>query len=498
MEEKVVDGKEKKYVLYTVVGEERGRAGVGVWVVRVLLGTLLLVALAVVPYLSLRLAQVSDRTLVVFQPVPVRNHSLHHHQHHTQEHAKQGHVDVVSILQSAALTRENYTAEAANTTAKAAPPSNASVTSSTAGGIVTLHESAVTLAVMEDTNATRNRDDDDSDDEGDDDDDSTKLEKAVVDEENKEGEENTTTEESAGTSESPASVGAQVAAVTLVASPSTPPAVVENSTTSINTTSATPKEANTTSATPAASTPMPTSPAPTTQPLPKTTNKVPSTKLTKEAKTPVSSSGAPNTTTSAATTTTTTTTTRRPLAHKLVYVATTASGNHIGGFCVWKTDKAITRWSFFFENIPIEYQSHQDSSDHEMRGMLAAVRTWAPLWNDHHVVLRSHHPSIKGSNHPTRLALARELEKLSEGHFTYEVEWRLRKTDRVVEISYYLSRLHRDYAHWYRTFEGRVDDLLGQQDWAVARTQNRALISQEAFHTDFPDESEDKVVVGEK
>nr|XP_045613982.1 uncharacterized protein LOC123767912 isoform X2 [Procambarus clarkii]XP_045613983.1 uncharacterized protein LOC123767912 isoform X2 [Procambarus clarkii]XP_045613984.1 uncharacterized protein LOC123767912 isoform X2 [Procambarus clarkii] len=494
MEEKVVDGKEKKYVLYTVVGEERGRAGVGVWVVRVLLGTLLLVALAVVPYLSLRLAQVSDRTLVVFQPVPVRNHSLHHHQHHTLDHTHLGHLDVVSVLQSAALTRENYTAEAANTTLKAAIPANTSTAASTAGGIVTLHESAVTLAVMEDTNATRNRDDDASDVEGDDDDDDDDSEKTVVEVEKKEPEENSTTEESVGTSEAPASV-AQVAAVTVVASPSTPPVVLENTTTSLNTTTTGPaKDSNLTSITAAVSTAAPTSTPPTTQPSPNTTAKVPATMEAKVAAS--STASAPNSTSSA--TLPPATPTRRLLAHKLVYVATTASGNHIGGFCVWKTDKAITHWSFFYENIPIEYQSHQDSSDHEMRGMLAAVRTWAPLWNDHHVVLRSHHPTIKGSDHPTRHALTRELEKLSEGHFTYELEWRLRKTDRVVDISYCLSRLHRDYAHWYRTFQGRVDELLGQQDWAVARKLNRASISQEAFHTDFPDDSEDVVVVGEK
>ncbi|XP_071513943.1 uncharacterized protein [Panulirus ornatus] len=506
MEEKVVDGKEKKYVLYTVVGEERGRAGVGVWVVRVLLGTLLLVALAVVPYLSLRLAQVSDRTLVVFQPVPVRNHSLHHHQHHVLEHGKQGHVDVVSILQSAALTRENYTADSTNTTGKAAPAApaaapaapaapaaetNASTTSSTAGGIVTLHESAVTLAVMEDTNATRKRDNDtDDEDSGESEEDSS--EKTTVGEDKKEVEENSTTEDTVGTSEAPASI-AQVAAVTVVASPSTPPVVVDNTTAAVTTTPAPRKDGNVTSAAPVPSTAaahVSTQAASTTQSPTHTTGKVPSTKLVNVSSVP--STLVPNTTTTP-TTTTASTSSRRPLAHKLVYVASTASGNHVGGFCVWKTDTTITHWSYFYENIPIEYQSHQDASDHEMRGMLAAVRAWAPLWNDSHVVLRSHHPAIEGADHPTRRALSHELEKLSEGHFTYELEWRLRKTDRVVDISYSLSRLHRDYSHWFRTFQERVDELLGPQDWRIAKKQNREVISQEFFYTDYPEESSSDV-----
>ncbi|XP_064077924.1 uncharacterized protein DDB_G0271670-like isoform X2 [Macrobrachium nipponense] len=529
MEEKVVGGKEKKYVLYTVVGEERGRAGAGVWVVRVLLGTLLLVALAVVPYLSLRLAQVSDRTLVVFQPVPIRNHSLHQHNgdHHVIEHGKLGHVDVVSVLQSAALTRENYTAEHNNVTksqplksnsSKASSGSSSSSKSSSSssssnsnssssshhastnsnnnntGSIVTLHESAVTLAVMEDTNATRkkenNTDGDDNDHE------EGNSEKAAgLDEEKKEAEENTTTEDTAGTSEAPASV-AQVALKAVDASPSTPQATVDNTTTTTNTTEAPHHDSNATSVTPAASTAAAVSASPssaTVSQASETGDKEPTVKTSNVSTS--SSTVAPNTTTT--TTTSTTTSTRHPLSHKLVYVATTASGNHVGGFCVWKTDKNITRWSYFYENIPIEYQSHSDSSDHEMRGMLAAVRTWAPLWNDHHVVLRSHHPSIKGSDHPTRRALTRELEKLSEGRFSYELEWRLRKTDRVVDIAYCLSRLHRDYVQWYRTFQARVDELLGQQNWTIARTKNRAAVSQDAFLTDDP-EDEGVIIPGDK
>ncbi|XP_042866967.1 location of vulva defective 1-like [Penaeus japonicus] len=487
MEEKVVGGKEKKYVLYTVVGEERGRAGVGVWVVRVLLGTLLLVALAVVPYLSLRLAQVSDHTLVVFQSVPDRNHALHHRG--GEFHAgKSNHVEVERVPQSASLTKENATEKTVNATTKASATNSSSTNSSGSGGggIVTLHESAVTLAVMEDTNATRKRGNESDVEE-------TVVEedvgqKAGVEEEKKEPEENATTEDSASTSEAPASV-AQVAAVTDQASPSTPPAVVENNTSVVNTSPPPHHESNASSAAPVASTVAvvaSTTPASTPQTPPSTTGKAATPSASNVSTTP--STTTPKTTTSP--TTTSSTSSRRPLAHKLVYMSTSASGNHVGGFCVWKTDKNVTRWSYFYENIPIEYQSHQDSSDHEMRGMLAAVRTWAPLWNDHHVVLRSHHPAINGADHPTRRALTRELERLSNGRFTYELEWRLKKTDRVVDIAYCLSRLHRDFAHWFRTFEGRVDELLGRQVWATARIKNRTPIVQDAFLTDDPDDEE--------
>lgn len=161
----------------------------------------------------------------------------------------------------------------------------------------------------------------------------------------------------------------------------------------------------------------------------------------------------------------------------------------MGGFCVWRTDGVETRWNYFYENIPIEYQSPQDTEDHEMRGMAAAVKTWAPLWDDHHVVLRSHHQVIKGSRHPTRRALSVLLEKLSAGHFTYELEWRLRKTDYVVEISYSLSRLHRDFQHWFHVFKKQVDSLLGDQDWEKAKTERRTAIPESAFNITKLDDS---------
>ncbi|KAK7078306.1 hypothetical protein SK128_027711 [Halocaridina rubra] len=498
MEEKVVGGKEKKYVLYTVVGEERGRAGAGVWVVRVLLGTLLLVALAVVPYLSLRLAQVSDRTLVVFQPVPMRNHSLHHHNgnHHVVEHGKLGHVDVVSILQSASLSLENSTTTKnsslkllSSNSSSSNNNSKSSNSSNGASGIVTLHESAVTLSVMEDTNATKRRDNNTDGDDAEREEDHS--DKTVLEE----AEESATTEDTTGTSEAPASI-TQVAVMMVNSSLATPLASVDNTTGSTYTTAAPHSESNVTSATSDVTTPAVSSVA-TSAPMPKTSGKTPkkvsTVKVANASSNP--STAAPNTTASSSTSTSSTT--HHPLSHKLVYVATTASGNHIGGFCVWKTGKNITRWSYFYENIPIEYQSHQDAADHEMRGMLAAVRTWAPLWNDHHVVLRSHNPSIERSNHPTRRVLIRELEMLSEGRFSYELEWRLRKTDRVIDVAYCLARLHRDYAHWYRTFQARVDELLGQQDWNVSRTQNRASVAQKAFLTDDP-EDEGLIIPGDK
>jgi len=462
----VVGGKEKKYVLYTVVGEERGRAGPGVWVIRVLLGALMMVALAVVPYLSLRLAQVSDRTLVVFQPVPIRNHSLHHHNHdhHVIEHGKLGHVDVISILQSASLTRENYTE--LNDTTK-----NNSTSNSSSSGVVTLHEAAVTIAVMEDTNSTRKATDENSTESV------TSGDIAVVkveDEEEKD-EEKVTTEESEGTSESPV--------IVVESMNSSNSAAISTNSSSVPNTTISPQHSNEASSVPNAATQaiMPSSQKTPTDQNANLTTTVPIAKLLA-----TSSTLAPSlsTITSSTTTTTTIISHRPPLAHKLVYVATAASGNHVGGFCVWKTDQNVTNWAFFYDNIPIEYQSHQDTADHEMRGMLAAVRTWSPLWEDHHVVLRSHHPSIKGADHPTRRQLSHELEHLSEGHFSYELEWRLRKTDRVVDIAYCLAHLHRDFAHWYRTFQGHVDELLGPQNWRKVGKEKRTEVSKSAFLTE--------------
>lgn len=173
----------------------------------------------------------------------------------------------------------------------------------------------------------------------------------------------------------------------------------------------------------------------------------------------------------------------------MAYVAATASGNHVGGICVWRKDGNVTNWAYFYENIPIEYQSAQDTEDHEMRGMAAAVKTWAPLWDDHHVVLRSHHQAIKGSPHPTRRALGILLEKLSANHFTYELEWRLKRTDLMVRISHCLSRLHRDFQHWMHAFRDRVDELLGKQDWFVVGDKHRTVIPEEAFHVTPPDDA---------
>ncbi|CAL4103870.1 unnamed protein product, partial [Meganyctiphanes norvegica] len=475
MEEKVVGGKEKKYVLYTVVGEERGKAGLGVWVVRVLLGALMLVALAVVPYLSLRLAQVSDRTLVVFQPVPIRNHSLHHHNHdhHVIEHGKLGHVDVISILQSASLTRENYTE--LNETTKNNSSSNTSSNSSS-NGVVTLHEAAVTLAVMEDTNSTRKA----TDENGTESVTSGDIAVPKTEDEEEKDEDRVTTEQAEGTSESPNNVANNVAELVNSSNSAAP---ISASSTSIPNTTITPQHSNEASSAPDAAT-QAIIPSSQKTPTDQNANLTTKTPIAKVLAVSTTLAPAPSTTTSTTTTTTTTTSHRPPLAHKLVYVATAASGNHVGGFCVWKTDQNVTNWAFFYDNIPIEYQSHQDTADHEMRGMLAAVRTWSSLWEDHHVVLRSHHPSIKGADHPTRRQLSHELEQLSEGHFSYELEWRLRKTDRVVDIAYCLAHLHRDFAHWYRTFQGHVDELLGPQNWRKVNKEKRTEVSKSAFLTE--------------
>ena len=506
MEERVVGGKDKKYVLYTVVGEEKGRAGAGVWVVRVLLCTLLLVALAVVPYVSLRLAQVNDRTLVVFQPVPVHNHSSkHHHREHPNLKLSDG-------LKSASLTLDNHTttqppksnvSSAANETKKAS--SHAPINGST---IVTIHESAVTLSVLEDTNATK----------------PTKVTEKPDKDEHEDSEDLSTTQSPPATSEVEITTSVPVQSSSI--SQSTADSIIAKGTTEepeiiVSTVSSHPAESITTESqvsslpnvsvapdTEVVSTPAAEEEEEPTTVKESTTTKTPATSTT-TVKIVSSSSESPSTkiqvststskflsslvssTTLQPSTTSTSSSTYKPLAHKLVYIATTASGNHVGGFAVWKTDKTPTDWAYFYENIPIEYQSHQDQTDHEMRGSLAAVRTWSSKWQDYHLVLRSHHSAIEGSHHPTRKQLIREIETLSEGHFTYELEWRTRKNDKLVAISYCLSRLHKDFKHWFHTFQSHVDDLLGKQDWTKAKAEHRTIIEASAFDTDPVEYSQD-------
>ena len=495
MEERVVGGKDKKYVLYTVVGEERGRAGVGVWVVRVLLATLLLVALAVVPYVSLRLAQVNDRTLVVFQPVPVHNHSVG--QHHKDYLSKSVHFH--GNIESASHSKNN-------STTTALPKTNTSVsqtvnstlaTNSTSSTIVTLHEAAVTLAVLEETNTT--------------------VEESEVESENK---------DIATTVETPLIQGANLTTSTLVsATPNETITTTILANINVTTTVSVPttgevkqnENNNSTNTDPttlsqnisiAPQADVVSTPAP--DEIQETTAvKLTPAKLVSVNTTPKSSVEEDNSSSSSSTKvdavstsksssivvpsspattppvkTTTVSSTHKPLAHKLVYIAVTASGNHVGGFAVWKTDKTVTDWSYFYENIPIEYQSYQDITDHDLRGILAGVRTWSDKWQDYHVIIRSHSAAIENSNHPTKHQLDRELDSLSDGHFTYELEWRTRKSDKLVLISYCLSRLNRGFARWMHTFQSHVDELLGEQDWSIATKKHRAFISQAAFATD--------------
>ncbi|KAK4291307.1 hypothetical protein Pmani_035860 [Petrolisthes manimaculis] len=440
-------------------------------------------------YVSLRLAQNSDHPLVVYEPMPVASHRKDHQQHHSN--VKVAHPAAASSgpLQSDSLTRHNHTTTHAATTHAA----TLNGSSGSGGGLVTLHEAAVTLSVLEDTNDTSRPDET-----------TTPPSPPSPNNSSLDDKNNGTNEE--GEDTSPATIPSlpppMPASTHHPAATPSPSAAHNNTTTNTHTPpTAKQKPAN-------ASTSQPATAAITTNPsLPHThlhqnhqqplwLPRTPSTSggknhlhqnttTTIPAKSAAPSSTSTTSSTNTNTTTTTTTSsTHRPLAHKMVYMATTASGNRVGGFCVWKTDNVVSNWSYFFENIPIEYQSHQDTEDHEMRGMLAAVRTWAPLWDDHHVVLRSHHPVIKGSRHPTRRALGVELEKLSDDHFTYELEWRMKKTDRVVDISYCLSRLHRNFERWFHTSRPVLTNCSHPKTWNMTtKEQHRARVPQEAFVT---------------
>lgn len=470
MEERAVGGKEKKYVLYTVVNDDKSKAGFGVWVVRILLGSLLLVALAVVPYVSLRLAQTNDRTLVVFQPVPIHNHTRIHH-HKVTSHRP---VSFPSKIQSDSLVKDNYTTEAPNSQSKG----NAT--------LVMLHESAVTLSLLEEfsniSHPSKNQSGETS---------SESPETTVasgstttLNSTNDNPKENTSepekdssvllTNDNTSTPQPAEDVPQALISASSLKSEesSTSSSIHENKNSSINQNTSTEKTVKNKSkllqilspsisvaTTLASSVSHPTSNAPLT------TSRT--SKYTSPGSTP-----------------------RSDIVHKLAYVATASSGNHVGGICVWKTNKNITKWSYFYDNIPIEFQSHQDSTDHEMRALLAAVRLWQDQWHDYHVVLRSQHQSIQGSKHPTRVELGKELESLSDKHFTYEPEWRQRKDDSLMEIAYCLARLHKDYTYWFSKFEQHVDEMLGAQDWSKAQEDKRQQVPQSLFFTEQKPQNE--------
>ena len=55
------------------------------------------------------------------------------------------------------------------------------------------------------------------------------------------------------------------------------------------------------------------------------------------------------------------------LPYELVYVATAISGTQIAGVCMWKNASYVTKWKYFYENLPVELQSPFDNADHELR-----------------------------------------------------------------------------------------------------------------------------------
>ena len=166
---------------------------------------------------------------------------------------------------------------------------------------------------------------------------------------------------------------------------------------------------------------------------------------------------------------------------KIAYVATSTSGKQVGGLCIWTSEEKFIDFKYFNGSFPEELNSHQDSTDSEMRAILVAVRLWNNEWIDHHVVLRSPHPSVKGSKHSVQVRVSQEVKKLSEGRFTYEFEHRTRRTDSLVNAAYSLARLHKSYEHWSKIFRNIINQLLGKQDWSVIATKNRVKIVNELF-----------------
>lgn len=460
MEERAVGGKEKKYVLYTVVNDDKARTGFGVWMVRILLGSLLLVALAVVPYVSLRLAQVNDRTLVVFQPVPYHNHSRNYH----HKINRPGSVAVTHTLQSASLVRKNYTTEIPK-------EKNSNAT------IVTLHESAVTLSLLEDTNnmsqVTKNQSAESTANQGGEDDDNVTLAEVAI---------NTTSPPIPAEAKTKMNDSSRKEAISTKGEVAKEPKgnatsedanelLADSNPSLVSVPPEEKKESSTSSA----------SEAPHQEET--------SSKQVKSIKMTTASSVSPSSTTISSTTSrpiTKFSPTKRSerIVHNLAYVATASSGNHVGGVCLWKTNNTVTGWSYFYENIPVEYQS-QDSTDHEMRALLAAVRLWSDRWHDYHVVLKSQHQAINHSRHQTRLQLGTEVENLSKNHFTYELEWRQRRDDSVVGVAYCLAKLHKNFDFWFNEFEQRMDKIIGVQDWEKKKKENKSQVPQELFMTEW-------------
>ena len=480
MEERMAGGsnsnKDKKYVLYTVVGDDRNRTTPASWMIKILLGSLMVVALAVVPYISLRIAQANSRTLVVFQPVPVHNRTSGHHS--SIKHDSTTSRRKPNLMQVADLTLENYTVNAkVNETAKRniafhrkggkegelngtvgvteAPLTSLEVTSNNNSIMVTLQESDVAIAVLEQKNSSSA---------------DVKVNSTKVDSTGYESSIDSSTETKHQSTQQMSDVMVSTSSVKQTPQPELKP------------TAATPLSSSSgvaansvATATKSTSSSRPTEV--TSKPVQKSSSSFHPALLHKN----IASTAAAE---KMATKETTALPQPKSLSHKLVYVATSASGNHVGGICVWKVDKNVTNWSYFYDNIPIEYQSGHDSGDHELRTTLAAVRTWSSLWQDAHVTLRSQHNAIEHSDLGVRKILVEELEKTSDGHFTYELEWRLPEADTLVKLSNSLSRLHQDYKFWFQDFKTHVDGLLGQQNWDKVVKERHAKVDEDSFFTD--------------
>ncbi|KAF2361416.1 hypothetical protein FHG87_007825 [Trinorchestia longiramus] len=467
MEERTTGGssKDKKYVLYTVVGDDRPRASPGALLTRVLLSCLLVVALAVVPYVSLRLAQANNRTLVVFQPVPLHNRSAVRRFHSTTKE--------VQLMQIADLKLENASRLYDNDTTTTIVPIELSTTLSPNGTLpiatsgLQNYTNFTTATTVVRTNLTT-------------------LEAETVVE--------TDTGNTTNLSVTESSATETLIVVTRLSTNASDFTSFENHTLLFDVRNASSSPMPTVSTTEASNenstvvttqTRMPenistetdlflnlsTTYAPVTQKVLTTT-----------------SSASPETTTMKVTINSSPPTIDEKYSNdlKLAYVATSASGNHVGGICIFKSGNNVTDWSYFYENIPIELQSDHVNGDHELRAVLAAIRTWAPQWHDTHAVLRSSHAAIKESDLPLRQHIVDELESRSQGLFTYELEWRLPQGDPLVKTSSSLSHLHQDYKFWFQDFQNLVNDLIGIQEWKIAAREKHVKIDQGAF---FDDES---------
>ncbi|XP_018027490.2 uncharacterized protein LOC108682764 [Hyalella azteca] len=458
MEERATgeSNKDKKYVLYTVVGDDRPRASPAALLTRVLLSCLLVVALAVVPYVSLRLAQANSRTLVVFQPVPIHNRSAVHR-------LQSSPTKEVQLMQVADLKLENATLASENDTSASTEFTKFPIVVTNATIVAFLQQNSTTSASTNSTSLEMN---------GTGQADELNFTSPIP--ETTLGELLTTLVSSTETTETLTKVSQDLFDECENDSISTSPS------SSTASSAATTEVAENTTSIALSSTHQEKSSTIYTLP-PSTVSTESSAGITVTVATNISEGSEPIKT---STVMSKLLRDDEALHQKLAYVASSASGNHVGGICVFKVGNNVTDWSYFYENIPIELQSDHANGDHELRATLAAIRAWSSRWHDAHVVIRSPHSAIKESELPLRQRIMDDIESRSAGVFTYELEWRLAQSDALVKISSSLAHLHQDYKFWFQDFQNRVNDMLGVQQWDIVSIEKHIKIPQKAFFDD--------------